>query len=79
MYSLASTEKGVALTKEEYKPEARCKMYIPMIHAIFLSAFNTPSFSFECTHSFGLAFELEQDKDTRIKKYVTMIYVAVLQ
>jgi hypothetical protein len=35
--------------------------------------------SFACAHSFDFAFELDQEKDTKTRKYVTMSYVAVLQ
>jgi hypothetical protein len=32
-----------------------------------------------CAHSFDFAFELDQNKDTTIQKYIAMIHVAVLQ
>jgi hypothetical protein len=35
--------------------------------------------SFACACSFHFAFELDQDKDTTIRKYVAMIHVAGLQ
>jgi hypothetical protein len=49
-----------------YKPEAMCKMYVAMIHAVVLM-FKALIFSFACACSFNFALKLDQDKANALK------------